>query len=195
MEMQRQRLTDLQKGCFAHGEGDSCYSIGFTGNSQGGNSDLMTGFNLGYGFTDYFSVGATLGYSLSRSLPDSYKRNNHNIGGGLYAYFYIPFGSGRWYLKPSVAFNQYDIEIHPPLLPNIQAGIGDSKMKGWSTRLEAGQEIQMNQDISIHWHIGASHHDISRSGYKKRIFSWRSFMTVLIIMTPPFTQEEMLVSR
>ncbi|HHW4679628.1 MAG TPA: autotransporter domain-containing protein, partial [Xylella sp.] len=168
MDLQRQGLTRLQQQCQINKAGQSCWAVQTALNSINGNRDKVAGFRVGHGFTETLSAGLSLDRSLSRSLPDSYLKNNGNLGAGLYAQWNASFKGGQWYVRPSVAFNRYNVTVQRPVLANTEAGLGNSRMKGRGASLEGGQTFNSDHGVSLAWRLGGRYSNISRAGYSEQ---------------------------
>nr|WP_216651948.1 autotransporter outer membrane beta-barrel domain-containing protein [Xylella taiwanensis] len=166
MDLQRQELIRLQQGCQTD-ESRNCWSVRTGLTSTGSSRDKVVGFRLGYALTETLSTGVSLDRSLSRSLPDSYLKNNRNLGAGFYAQWHAPFRGGEWYVRPAVAFNQYSVVVQRPLLINTEAGTGRSRMKGRDASLEAGQRFNADRSVSLGWHLGVRDSRVLRTGYSE----------------------------
>ncbi|MTD37472.1 autotransporter domain-containing protein [Erwinia sp. CPCC 100877] len=170
MEMQRWGLGRLQEGCQWRGQGDLCYSIYAGMMAEGGNRDAPAGIRMGYGITDNFAVGGSLEHSLDRSLPESYRKNNNNIGMGIYGVWHAPLngGEGEWYLRGALAGNRFDVSIRRPHRDYTESGRGDSDVKGWSVSLEGGQNLQVWHQHRAGWYAGLRYSDLQQSGYTEK---------------------------
>ncbi|MDD0927314.1 autotransporter domain-containing protein [Xylella fastidiosa subsp. multiplex] len=168
MDLQRQGLTRLQQHCQIDAAGQSCWAIQTAISSIDGNRDKVAGIKLGHGFTETLSAGISLDRSLSRSLPDSYLKNNGNLGAGLYAQWNTAFHGSQWYVRPAVAFNRYNVTVQRPVLENTEAGIGTSRMKGRGASLEAGQTFKSDHGVLLGWHLGGRYNNVSRAEYSEQ---------------------------
>lgn len=168
MDLQRQGLTRLQQHCQIDAAGQSCWAVQTAISSIDGNRDKVAGIRLGHGFTETFSAGVSLDRSLSRSLPDSYLKNNGNLGAGLYAQWNTAFKGSQWYVRPAVAFNRYNVTVQRPVLENTEAGIGTSRMKGRGASLEAGQTFKSDHGVLLGWHLGGRYNNVSRAEYSEQ---------------------------
>nr|WP_279583527.1 hypothetical protein [Xylella fastidiosa] len=100
MDLQRQGLILLQQGCEID-DSQVCWSVRTGVVSTGSNRDSVVGFRFGYAMFETLSAGFSLDRSLSRSLQDSYLKNNHNLGAGFYAQWNAPFRGGNgMYVQP-----------------------------------------------------------------------------------------------
>ncbi|ALR77179.1 autotransporter domain-containing protein [[Enterobacter] lignolyticus] len=164
MDMQRQALLRLQNGCEADWK-QTCWfaRAGYTAGA--GYSDTPTSFTMGYGVEQNLSLGFTLDHSLARSLPDSYKFSSNNIGVGIYAYWHVPTDSGEWYLRPSLAFNQYHVDIQRPELSFTEPGQGNGKMEGTAASLEGGQRFSLKNGTGLGWYTGLRYDNVNQIGY------------------------------
>nr|WP_236683984.1 autotransporter domain-containing protein [Xylella fastidiosa] len=168
MDLQRQGLTRLQQHCQIDAAGQSCWAVQTAISSIDRNRDKVAGIRLGHGFTETFSAGVSLDRSLSRSLPDSYLKNNGNLGAGLYAQWNTAFHGSQWYVRPAVAFNRYNVTVQRPVLENTEAGIGTSRMKGRGASLEAGQTFKSDHGVLLGWHLGGRYNNVSRAEYSEQ---------------------------
>ncbi|MDD0929809.1 autotransporter [Xylella fastidiosa] len=168
MDLQRQGLTRLQQHCQIDAAGQSCWAVQTAISSIDGNRDKVAGIKLGHGFTETFSAGLSLDRSLSRSLPDSYLKNNGNLGAGLYAQWNTAFHGSQWYVRPAVAFNRYNVTVQRPVLENTEAGIGTSRMKGRGASLETGQTFKSDHGVLLGWHLGGRYNNVSRAEYSEQ---------------------------
>ncbi|ALR04598.1 autotransporter domain-containing protein [Xylella fastidiosa] len=168
MDLQRQGLTRLQQHCQIETAGQSCWGVQTAISSIDGNRNKVAGIRLGHGFTETFSAGVSLDRSLSRSLPDSYLKNNGNLGAGLYAQWNTAFHGSQWYVRPAVAFNRYNVTVQRPVLENTEAGIGSSRMKGRGASLEAGQTFKSDHGVLLGWHLGGRYNNVSRAEYSEQ---------------------------
>ncbi|UIT42327.1 autotransporter domain-containing protein [Xylella fastidiosa] len=167
MDLQRQGLILLQQGCEID-DSQVCWSVRTGLVSTGSNRDSVVGFRFGYAMFETLSAGFSLDRSLSRSLQDSYFKNNHNLGAGFYAQWNAPFRGGEWYVRPAVAFNQYSVVVQRPLLTNTEAGSGRSRMKGRDASLEAGQRFNADHSVLLGWHLGVRHSSVLRTAYSEQ---------------------------
>ncbi len=109
-----------------------------------------------------------LNRSLSLSLPESYFKNNRNLGAGFYGGWFAPFSGGEWYVCPAAAFNQYNVMVQRPLLSNTEAWIGRSRIKGRDASLEAGQRFDTDRRVLWGWHLGVRDSSVLCTGYIKQ---------------------------
>ncbi|HAF5506663.1 TPA: autotransporter domain-containing protein [Salmonella enterica] len=164
MELQRLALLRLQQGCDA-GYQQACWSVGSGLTVEGGNSDTAANFTMGYGVAENLSVGFTLENSLDRSLPDTFSDEGGNIGAGIYARWYSPFSNGEWYLKPALAFNEYNVSMQRTVYSHTEAGKGGDRMTGYAASLEGGQKFTLKDELRLGWYGGLRYSNVQRDGY------------------------------
>lgn len=165
MEMQRLALGKLQHRCDVSRAGEICYSAITDLGGFDGNVDALGGATIGYGFTEHFSAGVTLGHSLWQDLPGSFERNNSNIGGGLYAQWKDTTATGDWYLRGSLAGNRYHVQPARRVFGVTEAGKGDSHITGWSASVELGQSHHVADQARFGYYGGLRHGALKMDAY------------------------------
>lgn len=172
LEIYRSKLSNLQEGCLVKKAKESCYAVGTIVNAQKDIKEVLANINFGYGINDNLSLGANFARSLSYNIPKNYAisiRKDHYLNSGIYAYLHtISQDNKYWYIKPSVAFgNGYDIDINKSKIITLNENnkVGQGKINGYSMMLKGGQNITLDNNIVLDWHIGVGHINISRNDY------------------------------
>lgn len=165
MESQRGKLGRLQRSCDVAKAGESCYSLSADIGRSGETTDALGWISMAHAFTDNFLAGITVAHSFWRDMPDSFDRDNDNIGGGFYARWRAPTTTGHWYLQGSVAASRYDVERTRQMLDYTEAGMGESTIKGWGASLEAGRLHELSSGSVFGYYAGLRHSDLKMDGY------------------------------
>lgn len=168
MEMQRLALGRLQNFCDAGKEGQTCYVLSTDGVGFGAQKDWMTRATMAHALTDQFSVGASVAYSLWRDLPGYFQHNSNNYGAGVFAQWKDQTVSDPWYLRASLAANQYDYERKRGLLAGTEAGSGRSNIKGWSGSLELGKSLTLASKDVLGYYAGLRYTNLKAGGYTEQ---------------------------
>lgn len=151
IEYQRQALIRLDKGCLAY-NGEACWLTRAGTMSGGGERDTWLGFSLGYGLSEYMSVGITMEHSPGQSLPESYRRHNSNLGIGAFLDWHrlvsMTENRSEIYFRPSLFWNQNKADIRRPVYDHTEAGRGSSKIKGVGGSLESGIRYWQSDGIN-----------------------------------------------
>jgi len=165
MESQRGTLGRLQRSCDVAKAGESCYSLSADVGHAGGKTDALGWISMAHAFTDNFLAGITVAHSFWRDMPESFDRDNDNLGGGFYARWRAPTATGHWYLQGSVAANRYDIERTRQVLNYTEAGTGESTIRGWGASLEAGRSHDLPDNAVFGTYAGLRYSDLKMDGY------------------------------
>jgi probable HAF family extracellular repeat protein len=168
MEMQRLALGRLQNFCASGNAGQTCYSLSADGIGFGTQKDLMTRATMAHAFTDQFSLGASVAYSLWRNLPGYFQHNSNNYGAGVFAQWKDRSVDNSWYLRASLAANQYDIDRSRGVLAGTEAGSGNSNIKGWSGALELGKSLTLASKNVLGYYAGLRYTDLKAKGYTEQ---------------------------
>ncbi|MDU8924125.1 hypothetical protein RYD26_04235 [Pasteurellaceae bacterium LIM206] len=165
---QYDHLLRLQNGCISNvNKGYVCYQ------AQGGvdvehkRTDTPVQLSFGYGMTERFSAGISLGYATNHILPSSHKARN-SLGVGIQTQWSYPVKNGVFYVKPTFAYENYSVDITRPHLANTELGKGRSKVRSYGGALLAGLDSEFAAErVKFGVYSGVRHNVIQRSAYRE----------------------------
>lgn len=168
MELQRLALGRLQIFCDAGKAGNTCYTLSTDGVGFGAQKDWMARATMAHALTDHFSLGASIAYSLWRDLPGYFQHNSNNYGAGVFAQWKDQTVTDPWYLRASLAGNQYEIDRTRAVMGGTEAGTGSNSIRGWSGSLELGKSLTLPGKDVIGYYAGLRYTDLKAKGYTEQ---------------------------
>ncbi|MRT15171.1 autotransporter domain-containing protein [Enterobacteriaceae bacterium RIT711] len=167
MELQRQALKQLKQRCDTGLQGGLCFRADTGYRTVNHSSDLTSGISLGYGLTDTVSAGFSLGTSLTRDLPQSFRDKGGNGGAGVWTDWRMPDETGTWFMTLGASGSRYKASTVTEHNGHADSGTGTAEMKGWSLSAEGGRELLLSEDVRLKLMAGISRDTQDRQGYSE----------------------------
>lgn len=161
MELERQYLLSLLKGCTPNGFKDVCYALSSNYNQVDSQTKQFSGsLNIAYGLTENLSAGIVFDQAFARQLPTSHKVNRQDVSAGVYAHLRLPH---NWFARASVGLSRYDLSMQRKVLNNTEYTTGETSVNGLSASFTVGQQWD-----NWKWYAGLNHTNITRDAYLEK---------------------------
>lgn len=163
--MQHHALERVRNSCAS--DKALCYRIQGDVARADNVSDKAVSLTLGYAISPTISAGVGVSRSLGRTLGDSYDSNHYNNHAlGVFAQYRKPVEGGEWFAEPSVAWNNYELQVSRPVLANTEAAHGTQRVKAFALGVRAGRKYQRSEQ-HWQWYAGLDHSRVERAAYRE----------------------------